>query len=154
MVSISWVISLLVNFNLDCNSGTVAWNSLVIDWNSVLIVSLMSFSIFWWHSEWWLMRIAVNWRPHSIRQSFQCLVNVTRGLVIPNLQTGVHPCGMFPLLTRLPIVLMVTAVLQRELIDGLRLFTNVLSLLLILTTGELCSVMLASVLGELLMVWY
>ena len=47
---------------------------------------------------------------------------------------------------------MVTAVLQRELIDGLRLLTNILSLLLILMTGEFCSVMLASVLGELLMV--
>ena len=98
------------------------------------------------------MRIAVSWRPHSIRQSFQCLVKVTRGLVIPNLQTGVHPCGILPLLTRLPIVLIVTAVLQRELIDGLRLLTNVLSLLLILTTGELCSVMLTSVLDGLLMV--
>ena len=99
------------------------------------------------------MRIAVNWHPHSIRQSFHCLVRVTGGLVIPSLQTGVDPCGMLPLLSRLPIVLMVTAVLQRELIDGLRLFTNVLSLLLIFTTGELCSVMLASVLSELLIVW-
>ena len=78
---------------------------------------------------------------------------MTGGLVIPNLQTGVHPCGMLPLLTRLPIVLMVTAVLHSELIDGFRLFTNVFSLLLILATGEFCSVMLASMLGELLIVW-
>ena len=97
------------------------------------------------------MRIAVSWHPHSIRQSFQCLVKVTGGLVIPDLQTGVHPCGILPLL-RLLIVLIVTAVLQRELIDGLRLLMNVLSLLLILTTGELCSVMFASVLEGLLMV--
>ena len=59
------------------------------------------------------------------------------------------PCGQSPLfkmsiftmLTIMYVVrvvsLQVTAVLQRELIDGLRLFTNVLSLLLILTTGKL-----------------
>ena len=63
-----------------------------------------------------------------------------------------HPCGILPLLTRLPIVLMVTAVPQRALIDGLRLLTKVLSLLLILMIGEFCSVVLTSVLGELLMV--
>ena len=79
VVSICWVISLSVIFNLHCSSGMVAWNSLVMDWNSVLIVSLMSFNIFWWHSEWWLMRIAVSWHPHSIRQPFQCLVKVTGG---------------------------------------------------------------------------
>ena len=73
--------------------------------------------------------------------------------MIPSLHTGVHPCGMLPLLTRPPIVLMVTAVLHRVLIDGLRLFTNVLSLLLILTSGEFSSIMLASVLGVLLTTW-
>ena len=72
---------------------------------------------------------------------------------MPSLQAGVHPSGMLPLLTRLPIVLMVTAVLQRELIDGFRLFTNVLSLLFSLAAGELSSVMLVSVFGVLLTAW-
>ena len=80
--------------------------------------------------------MAVSWRPHSNKQSFHCLVRVTGGLVMPSLQAGVHPSGMLPLLTRLPIVLMVTAVLQRELIDGFRLFTNVLSLLFSLAAGD------------------
>ena len=31
VVSISWVISFSVNLSFDGNSGTVAWNSLVID---------------------------------------------------------------------------------------------------------------------------
>ena len=31
VVSISWVISFSINFNLDCSSGMVAWNSFVMD---------------------------------------------------------------------------------------------------------------------------
>ena len=97
--------------------------------------------------------MAVSWRPHSDKQSFHCLVRVTGGLVIPSRQTGVQPSGMLPLLTTLPIVLMVTTVLQRELMDGFKLFTNVLSLLLILAAGELSSMMLVSVFGVLLTAW-
>lgn len=71
--------------------------------------------------------------------------------MIPNLQTGVHPCGILPLLTRLPIVFIVTAVLQRAFIDGLRLLTNVLSLLLTLVMSEFCSVALSSELDGLVL---
>ena len=71
--------------------------------------------------------------------------------MIPNLQTGVHPCGILPLLTRLPIVFIVTAVLQRAFIDGLRLLTNLLSLLLTLVMSEFCSVALSSELDGLVL---
>ena len=64
--------------------------------------------------------------------------------MIPNLQTGVHSCGILPLLIRLLIVFIVAALLQRVFIDGLRLLTNVLSLLLTLVMGEFCSVALTS----------
>ena len=71
--------------------------------------------------------------------------------MIPNLQTGVHPCGILPLLTRLPIIFIVTAVLQRAFFDGLSLLTNVLSLLLTLVMGEFCSVALTSGLDGLVL---
>ena len=71
--------------------------------------------------------------------------------MIPNLQTGVYPCGILPLLTRLLIVFIVTAVLQRAFFDGLSLLTNVLSLLLTLVMGEFCLVALTSGLDGLVL---
>ena len=126
----SCVISFSVNLSFDWSSRMVAWNSLVMVWNSELMVSWMFLSMVWWHSKWWLIRMAVSWCPHSLRHSFQFFVMVTWGFVMRSLQTGVHPWGMLLLLTRLPTVLMVTAVLQRAFIAGLRQFTNAFSLLL------------------------
>ena len=73
--------------------------------------------------------------PHSVRQLFHALVRTTGGLGIPSWHVGVHPMGIFPALIRLPMFLMVTAVVHSVLIVGFRLETNCFSRWFTCSTG-------------------